>query len=87
MVALVVQIIIVLANVFTVSKSSIENSCQCHLHNATLTMINNKLQFVEQTFNSNLGTDHVLILLADRVSQQGFSTVFLVFLITIKNNN
>ena len=72
MVALVVQIIIVLANVFTVSKSSIENSCQCHLHNATLTMINNKLQFVEQTFNSNLGTVHVLILLKNQGFQKGF---------------
>ena len=43
---LAVQIIIVLANTFTVSKSSLEN-CHCHLHNATLTLMNNRLQFVE----------------------------------------
>ena len=36
-------------------------------------MINNKLQFVEQTFNSNLGTIHVLILL----KKQGFQKDFL----------
>ena len=44
---LAVQIIIVLANTFTVSKSSLEN-CHCHLHNATLTLMNNRLQFVEE---------------------------------------
>ena len=46
MVAIAVRMIIVLANVFVVSKSSIE-SCQCQIHNATLALVNNNLQFIE----------------------------------------
>ena len=46
MVAIAVQMIVVLANVFVVSKSSIE-SCQCQIHNATLALVNNNLQFIE----------------------------------------